>query len=130
MKEQAKSRNKKVVLVIEDDEFMLKAYTAKIEAEGWEIWIAPDGNVALGFLKKQMVPDLVLLDIMLPFVNGFEILEQIRKHTTWKRVPVIVVSNLGQEEDIDRSKKLGATQHLVKRNVKINEIIDVVKTHI
>lgn len=130
MKESSKSKGKKTVLVVEDDEFMLKAYTAKIEAEGWEICIAPDGNVALEFVHKQGPPDLVILDIMLPFVNGFEVLEQIRKQSSWKKVPVIVVSNLGQAEDLEKTKKLGADQHLIKSNVKINEIIEAAKAHI
>ncbi len=117
---------KKIVFVVEDDVFLVKAYQTKFAKEGMEVWVASDGKEALTYLEKTP-PSVVLLDLMLPQVSGFDILEAIRKSPTWAKTPVLILSNLGQVQDIERGKQLGATDYIVKANVKINDIVAKVK---
>ena len=117
---------KKIIFVIEDDLFLVQAYQIKFEREGMEVWAATDGMEALDFLKKEP-PDVVLLDIMLPKMSGFSVLEAIRKDERWKKVPVIILSNLGQQKDIEQGKALGVVEYIVKANTKINEVVEKVK---
>ena len=120
---------KKTVLIIEDDIFLIKAYQVKFEKEGIDAVVANDGKEAMGFLDKEPV-SVVILDLMLPGMSGFDILEAIRKNSRWKKVPVIILSNLGQQEDIDRGKALGANEYFIKTNIKINEIAEKVKKYL
>ena len=121
--------NKKTVLVVEDEEFTLKAYKVKLEKAGFEVLIAKDGSEAVNYLKKDP-PDIVLLDLMLPYLNGFEVLEQIKATAQWKQIPVIITTNLGQDQDIERGKKLGATDYLIKSDVKINDIVKKINNYL
>jgi len=120
---------KKVVLVVEDDAFLVKAYQVKLEKEGYEVWIATDGNEAISYLSKPR-PNIVLLDLMLPGASGFDILTQIRQTEGWKNVPVIILTNLGQPQDVQQGKELGAVDYMIKANTKINDIIAKVKQYI
>ncbi|OGE85897.1 MAG: hypothetical protein A3J48_00990 [Candidatus Doudnabacteria bacterium RIFCSPHIGHO2_02_FULL_46_11] len=119
----------RTVLVVEDDEFLLKAYNIKLKKEGFEVWLARDGKEAIAYLKKDP-PDIVLLDLMLPYLNGFEVLEQIKATAQWKQIPVIITTNLGQDQDIERGKKLGATDYLIKSDVKINDIVKKINNYL
>ena len=114
----AKIDGKKTVLVVEDELFLIQAYKIKFEKEGVVTWIANDGKAALAFLTKDP-PNVVLLDLLLPGVNGFEVLEAIRKNEKWKNVPVIVLTNLGQTQDMERTKVLGVSDYIIKANTKI-----------
>lgn len=124
-----KESKKKIVFVVEDDELLVKAYQLKLEKEGLEVWVATDGREALSFLEKNP-PNLVLLDLLLPGVGGFDVLAEIRKRPLWKDVPVIIMTNLGQEQDIMRGKDLGATDYIVKANLRMNEIYEKVKQYL
>lgn len=127
MPKEIKSKNKKnVVFVVEDDVFLIKAYQIKLEKEGVEVWVATDGKEALNFLEKQ-APNVVMLDLMLPHLSGFDILTEIRKNEHWKDVPVIILTNLGQPQDMERCKQLGVADYIVKANTKINDVMDKVK---
>lgn len=117
---------KKPIFVIEDDSFLVKAYQVKFQKENMPVWIATDGNQALTYLDKEP-PGLVMLDLMLPGASGFDVLEAIRKNAKWKDVPVIILSNLSQPQDIDRGKALGAVDYIVKSNMKLGDIIERVK---
>jgi DNA-binding response OmpR family regulator len=111
------------ILVVEDDP-ILKNLLGRMLGATYEAVYAGDGNEALA-LFEQYKPSLVLLDLMLPAMDGFAVLESIRKRTDeLKDVPVIVVSNLGQEKDKARATSLGATEYLVKAEVSIEEIVD------
>jgi DNA-binding response OmpR family regulator len=113
----------KFILVVEDDP-ILKNLLGHTFAGKYQTLYASDGNEALA-LFEQNKPSLVLLDLMLPTMDGFAVLETIRKRTDdSKSVPIIVVSNLGQDKDKDRAKSLGATDYLVKAEVSIEEIVD------
>ena len=127
--EPKQNRSRKTVLIIEDDVFLQKAYDVKFEKEGIELLIASDGDQALAMLAKDP-PDLILLDIMLPGISGFDVLEQIRKNDRWKSVPVLILSTLGQAEDIEKGKKLGVKEYIIKANAKINEVIELVRKYL
>ncbi|MFA5109171.1 MAG: response regulator [Patescibacteria group bacterium] len=117
---------KKSVLIIEDDVLLVQAYQIKFKKEGIDAQVAFDGREALAFLDKEP-PGVVLLDLMLPGISGFTVLEEIRKNEKWKEVPVIILSNLGQTNDIERGKAMGVVDYVVKANVKINEIVEKVR---
>ena len=121
--------NKKIVFVVEDDVFLVKAYQIKFEKVGVEVWAVTDGKEALKFLGKDP-PNVVLLDLLLPGVSGFDILAEIRKNEKWKNVPVYILTNLSQSEDVERAKALGVEEFLVKANTKINDIVEKVKKYL
>lgn len=123
----AASGDNKVVFIIEDDDFLVRAYKYIFEKEGISVWVATDGDQAKMYLDEKPAPRVVLLDLMLPGISGFDILEAIGKNEKWKSVPVIILSNLGQPEDIQRGKDLGAIDYLVKANTDITNIVSRVK---
>jgi CheY-like chemotaxis protein len=116
---------KNKIMVVEDDQFLHKILAMKIKSEGFEIISAYDGESALKKVKEM--PDLILLDIILPQMSGFEFLAEIKRDSRLKNIPVIVLSNLGQDEDIERAKSLGAQDYLVKANFSIDEVIKKAK---
>lgn len=118
----------KTILVVEDDVFLVNAYQIKFQKEGIEVWVASDGEEAMDFLGKEP-PQVVLLDLMLPGVNGFEVLAAIRQNDRWKKTPVIVLSNLGQSEDVERARALGIDDYIVKANSKIGEVVEKIKKY-
>lgn len=119
-------RQKKIVFVVEDDLFLVQAYQVKFEKEKVEVWIATSGKEALSFLEKQPA-DVVLLDILLPGLNGFEFLTALRQNQNWKDVPVLILTNLSQADNISVAKKLGAKEYIVKAETKIDDVIEKVK---
>jgi DNA-binding response OmpR family regulator len=116
----------KTILIIEDDPFLSKTCQMKLEKEGFIVASAMTGSDALAYLNQKPV-DVVLLDLMLPGVSGFDILEAIRNNKDWSKVPVIVLTNLGQPQDIQHAKELGSQEYLVKANTRINEVVEVVR---
>lgn len=120
--------NKKKILVIEDDPHIGKVFMIKIEQQGWEGEVATDGEMGLQKIK-DMKPDLVMLDLMLPKKDGFWVLEQM-KSLPITAIPVIVLSNLGQEQDKQKAMELGAKEFLVKSDVPIADVIDKVKSYL
>ncbi|MBI2515234.1 response regulator [Candidatus Wolfebacteria bacterium] len=119
------SANKKYILLIEDDVLLSRALQIKAQKEGVTIKPLLDGKEALEFIKDnaEPKPSLVLLDLMLPHVSGFEILETLRKTRDWEKIPVIVLSNLGQAMDIEKIKAMKVDAYLVKTDVKLEELI-------
>ena len=117
------------ILVVEDDKFLANAYRVKLEKTGFEVRIAMDGEEG-SVAAAEFEPDLILLDIMLPGISGFDVLEAIRKNDKWKSVPVLILSNLGQAEDIEKGKKLGVKEYIIKANAKINEVIELVRKYL
>jgi len=128
-KQNKTKEKKKVVFVIEDDLFLVKAYKIKFQKEGAEVWVSTDGKEALSFLEREP-PNIVLLDLMLPGLSGFEVLAAIRENERWKNVPVIILTNLGQPQDIERGKQLGIEDYIVKANVKIDDVVKKVKKYL
>lgn len=122
----------KWVFVVEDDEFVSKAYETKFAYEDIEAKFAKDGGEALEMLREEgsNVPSIVLLDLMLPVLNGFEVLEKLKADSKWKKIPVIILSNLGQSDDQERGKELGAEEYLVKADTKMADIVEKVKGYL
>ncbi len=114
------------VLVAEDDKFLIRVLSDKLRRRGFEVIIASDGIEAVNKIKSGK-PDLVLLDLVMPNKDGFEILEEIKTDKKYKKIPIIILSNLGQKSDIEKGKKLGADDYLVKSNLSINAVVDKVK---
>jgi DNA-binding response OmpR family regulator len=114
------------VLLVEDDKFLLKILQMKFGAEGFDVRVAGDGEEALQQLAADP-PALVVLDLILPKFNGFEVLAALRSNPLVQHVPVVVLSNLGQDEDIQRAHSLGAIAYLVKSSMSIFEVVQKVK---
>ena len=119
--------NQRTILIVEDDGFLVQMYAAKLEMEGFKVVAAVDGEKALRQVKKE-VPDLILLDLLLPKKDGFQVLEELKKDSAVKNVPVVVLSNLGQKEDIDRCLSLGAKDYLIKAHFVPSEVVEKIKT--
>src|SRR3989344_7147583 len=122
--------NVKSVLIIEDDFYVTRAYSIKLEKEGINVLSVSDGEAAIDFFKKNHIADLVILDLMLPKRSGFEVLKEMRANAQWKNVPVIVLSNIGAQEDIQKIKELGVIEYLVKADIGIDEVVERVKKHL
>ena len=123
-------KEKKTILIIEDDFYFVKAYSLKLEKEGVNVVSVGDGEAAIEFLKKNKKPDMIILDLMLPKKNGFEVLKEIKSNNEWKNIPLVILSNLGQEEDIKKGKEMGALDYIVKADTSIEEAIGRIKKHL
>jgi DNA-binding response OmpR family regulator len=117
----------KKILVIEDDKFLRELISQKILKEGYDIAEAVDGEKGIEAVKKEM-PDLVLLDLILPGIDGFEVLARIKADPSVAQIPVIILSNLGQKDDIEKGIKMGATDYMIKAHFTPTEIIAKVRT--
>lgn len=116
------------VLIVEDDKFLAELISTKLDKEGYDIVLATDGESGVAKTKEER-PDIILLDIMLPGMDGFEVLETMKKDedVKVKETPVIILSNFGQEEKIEKGLSLGAKDYLVKANFTTSEIVDKIK---
>ncbi len=117
------------ILLAEDDKFISVAYRHGLEQAGFEVILAADGQEALAKIKSER-PDLILLDIIMPVKNGFDVLESLQANEELKKIPVIILSNLGQESDIKRGRELGAVDYLIKANHSLTEVVERVKKHL
>lgn len=117
------------ILIVEDDKFLLKAFSAKFLKEGFEVTIAEDGEAAIEAMRKKR-PDLVLLDLVLPNKHGFQVLEEIRGDEKLKDLKVIVVSNSSSPAGKERSLALGALEYLVKSNTPIDDMVAKVRRYL
>lgn len=111
------------VLVVEDDAFLLKAYMSKLQNSNFDVQSATDGEEALAALSG-FKPDIILLDLVMPRKDGFQTLQEIRQMEEFKQIPIFVVSNLGQQEELDHAKALGATDLLLKSNLSMSDLVD------
>lgn len=112
----------KRVLIIEDEPAELFALKKTVSEAGYEVITASDGQTGLEMIKNE-IPDLILLDIILPKINGFDILEFVKRDTKTKNIPIIVLTNLNDQETAKKSKALGAAGHLIKINTYPHDII-------
>src|SRR4030042_2018443 len=119
----------KKILLIEDEEIMLNLLQRKLTQEGYEIFVARNGEEGLEVMRKEM-PDLVLLDIIMPKMGGFEGMEKKVSDNVLKKIPVIVISNSGQPVEIDKAQKLGAKDWLIKTEFDPREVVEKVKKQI
>ena len=117
----------KTILLIEDEAALQKTMGDVLSQEGYKMLSALDGEVGARMAKEE-IPDLILLDLVLPKLMGFEVLLQLRKDKETKDIPVIVLTNLENLEDVQRATDLGATTYLVKSNYELQEVVQKVKT--
>lgn len=114
------------ILVVEDEEVLAKVLQEKLEKSGYKVTVASDGEDALA-KAKDVSPDAIVLDLLLPKKNGFEVLEVLKSDQALKMIPVVVVSNLGEDSDIKRALSLGAADYYVKSEHPINEIVEKIQ---
>lgn len=122
------NNSKKKILIVEDDMGLQKILREKLEQLGLAVTSADNGQGALNSVKES-VPDLILLDIMLPGgMNGFDVMEQLKKHEVYKSIPVIVLTNLDTEQKT--ALDIGAIDYIVKPNTSIDDVVLKIKNHI
>jgi len=126
----AKSTSKnKFVLVAEDDKFYGQIFKTKLGKDGVDVVVATDRAKALKAARER-TPNLILLDLVMPVKDGFETLQELKADANLKNVPVIVLSNLGQDSDVEKAKKMGAKDYLIKSNVSIQEVVEMAKKYL
>lgn len=118
---------KKKVLLVEDDKMILDMYTLKFTQEGYEVTQAENGKDGLD-LAKKIQPDIILLDIILPQMDGFTVLKSVKADPKTKDVPVVLLTNLGQDGDVKKGIELGAVDYLIKANFTPSQVVDKVKS--
>ena len=116
----------KKVLFVEDEAALQKALTDILTQAGYKVVSALDGEIGLRLAKSEK-PDLILLDIILPRLNGFEVLKKLKENPELKEIPVIVLTNLEKIEDVEKAIELGAKTYLVKTQYTIDEVIEKIK---
>lgn len=114
------------VLLVEDDSFLANIYKTKFELENFKVTVAGNGELGLKEAKKKK-PDIILLDILLPKMDGFTVLEQLKQDSDLKDVPVILLTNLGQKDDVKKGLELGAKDYLIKAHFKPSETVEKVR---
>ena len=114
------------VLIVEDDVMLNKIYQTKLGIVGYKVFAAYDGEEGIKKMEETL-PNIVLLDLMLPKKNGFEVLETVKQNIKLNHIPVIILSNLGQGDDIERGKGLGGDDFLVKSNVKLEMVLEKIE---
>ena len=118
--------DKKKILVVEDDAMISSMYKTKFEADGFAVLIADNGAAGLELAKKEK-PDIIMLDIILPQLDGFSVLEEVKKDKTTRKIPVIMLTNLGTNEDKLKGQKMGAIDYLVKASLTPGQVSAKVK---
>jgi len=118
---------KNKILLVEDDVMIVRMYQRKLELEGFKVFLAFNGEEGLEILKKEK-PDIILLDIMMPKMNGIEMLKALKKNPATKNIPVIILTNLGDRpEDVTKAKELGAKDYWVKATVSLKEVVERIR---
>lgn len=116
-----------LIYLVEDDSFISNMYQTKLRNAGYAIEVATDGEAAYNRLQQDPVPDLVLLDVVLPKKDGFEILEDVRKNEKTKDLAIILLTNLGQKPDVERGVKLGADDYIIKAHYTPSEVMEKIE---
>ena len=119
----------KSILIVEDEPLLGSLLRQRLEKEAFQVMLARDGEEALSIIKGQKVPDLVLLDLILPKLSGFEIMEKINNDPALAsvKIPIVVITNLGQESDVQKGQQLGAIGYFVKAQLSIESLVSHVK---
>ena len=122
----SKKEAKISILIVEDDVFLADLYKTKFTLEGFNVAVAYDGEKGLSMANKKM-PNVILLDLVLPKMSGFSVLEGLKKDKKTADIPVILLTNLSQKSDIDKGLKLGAKDYLIKAHFMPSEVVDKIK---
>ena len=110
------------ILLAEDDRFLRKAAEAQLRQHGFTVVAAVDGEEALGLARAER-PDLVLLDLIMPKMQGFEVLRRLKADALTAGIPVVVLSNLGQDRDVQQARELGAVAYFIKAHLSLHELV-------
>ncbi len=110
------------ILFIEDDPLIVKIYSTRLKADGHEVFSAENGEEGLNVID-ECHPDVVVLDVMMPKMDGFAVLERLRSRDAYKNIPILMYSNLNNEEEISRAKKAGVTEFIVKANLSPTQMV-------
>jgi len=116
----------KKILIIEDDSFLSEMYLAKFNQSDFQAEVAIDGKEGLSKVKS-FKPDLILLDIVLPKMDGFEVLKELKKDSELKKIPVILLTNLGQKNEVEKGLSLGADEYIIKAHFTPSAVVNRVK---
>ena len=116
----------KKILFIEDESALQRAVTQVLQEAGYQVLSALNGELGITMARKEL-PDLILLDIVLPIKDGFEVLEALKSGADTAHIPVIILSNLEANEDVQKAIERGATTYLVKTNYKLDEVVEKIK---
>jgi CheY-like chemotaxis protein len=123
--------NKKKIMIVEDDTFVMDIYETKLVKEGFEVVMAANGQEAMDKLEKdKIIPDLILLDIIMPYMDGMEVLRRIQKNYSLKDIPVILLTNLSQKEEVEEGLKLGARDYLIKSHFTPQEVLEKINKYL
>ena len=114
------------ILIVEDDKFVRELIVQKLTEEKFEVSSAKDGEEGVAKVESEK-PDLVLLDLILPGIDGFEVISRIRKNPDIESMPIVILSNLGEKNDVDRGIKLGANDYMIKAHFTPKEIVEKVR---
>lgn len=117
----------KTVLIVEDDSFLRDLAGSKLTKEGFVV-LAAENDTAMDALLETNTPDIILLDLMLPGTDGFGLLTRLRENLKTNKTPIIVFSNLADDESITKTKSLGATDYMIKSNFTLEEVVEKIKT--
>ncbi|MFH1522741.1 MAG: response regulator [Patescibacteria group bacterium] len=117
------------ILIIEDDPFLLSMYTTKFELENFNVISADDGKRGLKLALEEK-PDIILLDILLPKMNGFEMLKILKSDKSAESIPVILLTNLSQKDEVEQGLNLGAVDYLIKAHFMPSEVVEKIKKYI
>lgn len=112
----------KSILLVEDDDFLRDIYALKFQKSGFDIRLAEDGLQALAKIEEK-VPQFLLLDVVLPHLDGWQVLKKIQENPKFKKIITIVLSNLGQKEEVDKATALGARKFLIKAHYEPEQVI-------
>ncbi len=117
------------ILFIEDDPLILKIYSTRLSADGHEVLTAGNGEEGVQ-VAQQSMPQLIVLDIMMPKMDGFAVLKELRGNAAFQAVPILVYSNLGREDEMAKAKDLGATESIIKANISPTEMVKKIKQYL
>ena len=115
----------KKILLVEDEKIMINLLEKKLSQEGYDVTVAVNGEEGLKMMK-ELLPEVVLLDIIMPKMGGFEVMEEMKKDPKLKKIPVIIISNSGQPVELGRAKELGAKDWLIKTEFDPQEVVEKV----
>ncbi len=114
------------ILLVEDDPFLLDMYSTKFKEVGFDVAIAQDGEMAI-VKAKEIMPELILLDVVLPKKDGFEVLKILKSDSVMAKIPVVMLTNLGLDSDVKRGLELGAQSYIIKAHFTPTEVVAKVK---
>ena len=123
------AKEKSKILIVEDDKYYRRAYKDGLEDAGFSVTLANDGKDGLEKAKSEH-PDLILLDLIMPIEGGFDVLAEVKTDDALKDIPIVILSNLGQDSDVEKTKALGAVDYLIKSDVTMKEVLTKVKFYL